>query len=403
MRLPLDMTAHKGTVHQHSTPPDDARPHEPPPVYTPYEAEYFVAGNGDVVSHDDHLNTDGEALYRFLLAQSLRAPYYQLHCRGTRIETRFHDVTRQNSNGQSETSREQYTDTVTDFDFLIDIYPSLPTSTDPQTNTCGPIHWSVADSDPSYRGRMVREYDKSLIGGKRVANRKERKEYNAWRSERITRGLPPWITTSHWQTLSDNPIYDRNDTVMLKSSKSPRQWADEYCASPKCLKEFMYEKVLYGWDIGRLEEAIRARIYSAPYNGSVDISFDIKNSKVYVRPNNRLSRILSNKWLKLLSILLLIFPFVWLFKRFHSRGGGRWEVCGAAYALKRTIREGDLDLPYSSRERPSNVIGIKEGEWFRKWQGAIGRAVAGRYQSSTPIPFSDAGDLTYLVGYLDDF
>jgi hypothetical protein len=43
---------------------------------------------------------------------------------------------------------------------------------------------------------------------------------------------------------------------------------------------------------------------------------------------------LSNKWLKFLSIILLIFPFIWLFKRFHSRGGGSWSVCGGAYALK---------------------------------------------------------------------
>jgi hypothetical protein len=32
---------------------------EPPPEFTPYEAEYFQTGNGDVISHDDHLNEDG--------------------------------------------------------------------------------------------------------------------------------------------------------------------------------------------------------------------------------------------------------------------------------------------------------------------------------------------------------
>lgn len=34
---------------------------EPPPEFTPYEAEYFVSGSdGDIVSHDRHLNEDGE-------------------------------------------------------------------------------------------------------------------------------------------------------------------------------------------------------------------------------------------------------------------------------------------------------------------------------------------------------
>lgn len=32
----------------------------PPPDFTPYVADYFEAGDGSVVSHDPHLNEDGE-------------------------------------------------------------------------------------------------------------------------------------------------------------------------------------------------------------------------------------------------------------------------------------------------------------------------------------------------------
>jgi hypothetical protein len=32
----------------------------PPPKFAPYEAEWFEVGYGDIVSHDEHLNTDGE-------------------------------------------------------------------------------------------------------------------------------------------------------------------------------------------------------------------------------------------------------------------------------------------------------------------------------------------------------
>lgn len=31
----------------------------PPPDFAPYEAEHFGIANGDIVSHDPHLNTDG--------------------------------------------------------------------------------------------------------------------------------------------------------------------------------------------------------------------------------------------------------------------------------------------------------------------------------------------------------
>jgi len=32
---------------------------EPPPPFTPYEAEYSETDDGDIISHDAHLNQDG--------------------------------------------------------------------------------------------------------------------------------------------------------------------------------------------------------------------------------------------------------------------------------------------------------------------------------------------------------
>ena len=230
-----------------------------PPEYAPYNASFFTKDDGTVVSHDAHLNTDGltsslslplpltpipgEAFYRFLLSQSLQAPYYQLHCHGAHPETHYRYVTRQ-TDGRTETAYESETETVTDFDFLINIYPSLPTSTSLQSNSCGPIHWSVADSEPAYRGRMVQEIEQPLIGERHAAASSETKEYSAWRSERTKLGLPPWISNVHnVPSLEGTQV---NEAAAFRSSKTLRQWADEYCASPKHLKEFMYEKVCIG-------------------------------------------------------------------------------------------------------------------------------------------------------------
>lgn len=56
---------------------------EPPPDFAPYEAEFFYAGSAeDVVSHDKHLNEDGElglALLCFLL--DWLSMLYSLLCR----------------------------------------------------------------------------------------------------------------------------------------------------------------------------------------------------------------------------------------------------------------------------------------------------------------------------------
>ncbi|KAK0208237.1 hypothetical protein DFS33DRAFT_1411054 [Desarmillaria ectypa] len=377
-------------------PPQD----EPPPEFAPYYAEYSDTGNGNIVSHDPHLNSDGmhlllravmvlliflgEALYRFLLSQASTPPSLSLHCRGTHSETRQRHVTHVGHGGRVEMRFESYNETVVDFDFYI----SLDQLILPE-----PTHWSVADSDPAYRGRMFKEID---LSGKRKAKWKERRTFRSWIKDRDARGLPPWISSI--QATNAYPTLE--DSVVLRSSKTLRAWADEYCASPKYLKEFVYVKSIYGWNLRNLESAIRSIIKTSLYTGTLEVNFETSGKQVYVRPDNRLSRTLSNKWLKFLSIILFIFPFIWLFKRFHSKGGGRWEVCGGAYALKRwqplnSEPEHPVDAKSSvardavivrSRDgQTKKLVGSREGEWLKQWQGTIMRAVQMRYESTEPM------------------
>ena len=46
---------------------------------------------------------------------------------------------------------------------------------------------------------------------------------------------------------------------------------------------------------------------------------------------------------------------------------------------------------------PKKLIGLKEGEWFRSWEGVITRCVAKKYQSTTPLP--SRGSARRLDGY----
>jgi hypothetical protein len=170
----------------------------------------------------------GEALYRFLLGQAKDAPSLRLHCRGTHPEHRTRWITDGRDNSESE-SRETYTETVTDFDFCIDISPG-------PAALAGPVHWSVADFEPAYRGLMTLEVEEPT--GKRAAKHAERKARVRESEQHRARGLPPWITSmDHWSEGI------RDDVRPLRSSKTLRQWADEYCASQKYLKEFVYKKV----------------------------------------------------------------------------------------------------------------------------------------------------------------
>jgi len=86
---------------------------------------------------------------------------------------------------------------------------------------------------------MVHGLEGSAGTGRQVAKRQILTRYKKWVEKRDGLGLPPWVREA------DNDITDASTVYPdgLRSSKTLRQWADEYCASPKYLKEFVYKKV----------------------------------------------------------------------------------------------------------------------------------------------------------------
>ncbi|KAH8100670.1 hypothetical protein BXZ70DRAFT_1008159 [Cristinia sonorae] len=428
---------------------------EPPPEFTPYEAEYFYTGNQDVVSHDKHLNDDGEALYRFLLSEARSPPKLLVSLHGSHKEHRYRTVTHKDAKGHTKTRTESYEETIVDFSFSIDLSQHIiPNSV---------VHWSVPDEEPAYRGKMYKEVDdvaaafiqggtlsstsssngggairlpddvdelleSAEVGGagqrknvRRKAVKQEIKSAKQWKTSRWERGLPPWIgpgsvaMTASGVTGAASAIGTTAEANVLKSSKTLREWADEYCASDKWLKEFTYEKVIYGWNIGALQAAITAAVKSTYYDGDFEVNFNISHSKIHIRTDSPFARLLSKTWFKVLLWVFLIYPFIWLYKRFHHRGGGRWEVCGGAYALKRwqpldeedpsapppPFSETDERVAHGAVSGHAKLVGMKEGEWFQRWEATIKRGVTGRTRLRDPMisPDRSTPEATMLDGY----
>jgi hypothetical protein len=406
----------------------------------------------------------GEALYRFLLSQAMVPPKFTVRCRGTHTEVKTRTVTHTGNNQHNgsgngwtitynggQTKTETYTETVVDFDFSIDISQYLMT----------PVNWTVSDNEPAYRGKMVRETEvqDGFTLNRRQTTRKEKKAAKKWREFKEQSGYPPWV---QGDDLS-GPQRVPNDLV-VRSSRTFREWADEYCASDKMLKEFVFEKVVYGWNIGALRQSIETLVKSTYYSGNLKVTFPVTGNKIYIRPTNQLSRALSHWWIKLLLWITLIYPFIWLFKRFSKIGGGVWQVAGAAYPLKDWVHLEDSvpgedvaqylmrkeesqsrtqsqrllqTLPsYSANtssqpgssggdawadRRPttlaqfgastssqpqamtraptvkdmarlrrtpkgiSELVGLREGEWFKQWEGTLTRSVLLRLERKDPI------------------
>lgn len=345
----------------------------------------------------------GEALYRFLLSQSSTPPTFHLHVRGTHPETkvRFSNSGSSQQRLNDRLRTETYTEIATDFDFRIDLTPNVLTQ--PTA-----IQWSVRDDEPAYRGQMYQQVESpsDLIGvlSKSKVKRKELKKYKALCKDRADLGKPPWASTS----LSPPQI-----ATQLQSSRTVRQWCDDYCASAKVLKEFVYTKVVYGWDFRKLTSAINSLIVNeAGYTGDLQINFTPEpqaSDLIIVRPTTELSRALSNPWIKFFLVITLIYPFIWLFKRFHDKGGGVWKVCGSGYPLKvvRPVprQEGLLvDIgPSSSPRTTDNLAGEREGVWFKRWELAIRRAVDQKIRSPVPLVIGRSHNpgAAHLDGYND--
>lgn len=128
-----------------------------------------------------------------------------------------------------------------DFDFYIDLTPNI---------VHGPVHWSLPDAEPAYRGEMVKQVDSNDLvirdpemaqpSGRRKATKEDIKAAKERKAIRQACGLPPWVAVGPESWLQQQAP---ERAVVLESSKSLRQWADEYCASDKLLKEFTYTKV----------------------------------------------------------------------------------------------------------------------------------------------------------------
>lgn len=190
----------------------------------------------------------GEALYRFLLSHSQTPPTLHLHLRGTHHETRTRIVTSHSHNGghhghssNTHTHTETYTEVVTDFDFRINLTPNI--ITDPAH---APVQWSIPDDEPAYRGKVYKQVEVpgTPIGQvqARKADRRERKGYKTWCEERSKKGLPPWVGSYSLHSPTSSDALPDGE-IQLKSSRTVRQWCDDYCTSNKVLKEFVYTKV----------------------------------------------------------------------------------------------------------------------------------------------------------------
>lgn len=330
----------------------------------------------------------------------------------------------------TQTATETYTQTITDFNFCIDLTQYfLP-------EPSGAPIWIRGDRDAAYRGSMIKQVDNTPLPveesskdvevgfGKskhwrRKATKLEMEMADARKKGRRYTGVPRWALLrdeAHgteacveseaarqallYATNTTNMQYDDSD--LRPPTRTLRDWADEYCVSKKKLKEFTFKKDVWGWNLMNMKNSVLQLVESNYVRrGSVSVDFVIGGNKaISVRPDNRLSRTLSKTWAYVLLWIFLVYPLIiWPFKRFSRLGGGEWRIAGSAFALTRWVHLHDstpgetcesYERRWLSQWRSQNSVGepprlvlrqtplgisrlegLREGEWFSMWEESI--------------------------------
>ncbi|KAG8810288.1 hypothetical protein FRC18_004131 [Serendipita sp. 400] len=354
--------------------------------------KYKLSGD-KIISHDPLLSRDVPSLSYFLRAHGSMKPNHWLSIRGTHSETRTRTVYR---DGRAET--ETYEDTIVDFDFNIDLSHLLELD---------PIFYTVADNVPAYRGSMrmaTEENGPTNTEGRRLVSSDEKSAQKRWLKESRRLGLPPWMIPPSHQTGERGT---EQATSQSPPSRTIENWLADYCASQRTIKDFKLRKVVYGWNQDALTQSIHELIWSTGYQheqpgASVFIKFHSSPTSVHVRSSSFVSKIFSSWILIALFSLILVFPFLWLWRRYWPEAGGKWGVSGVGFPLKRWELLGGTfpgDTVEAARARLSATPGSQaeafkrlqaglggvwvlqgthEGDWFRAWEYTIRLAVRDR-------------------------
>ncbi|KAG8987870.1 hypothetical protein FRB90_003096 [Tulasnella sp. 427] len=372
----------------------------------------------NVKSNDRRLNEDPKALQQFLLTHATNRPTVLVACRGT------HEEWRPTRDGGD-------TRVVTDFSFVVDISNALLPA-----ETYGAPVWVVGDEEPANRGRSWRQVESkpptpapleagSSSGRRRKATALERKQNLDDFQLRETGGAPPWASRSTPDAnskgfrllLPEDRARFEHATVYYVSNFTDlnlqvptitlADWTEEYCASRSPLKEFRFQRTVYGWDLNDMERRIKSTLRYC-HTGAArkeEVKVYIKGAEVIVRPKTVLWTLLGSGYITALLSLVLIYPLIlWPIKQMTSRC---WKVAGSSFGFRRwqhleDSRPGESpaqyvarapqsgleakDLRVSPRGGLSRVVGQTFNQWYEANQLMFSTAASGRVINSVNNP-----------------
>lgn len=124
-------------------------------------------------------------------------------------------------------------------------------------------------------------------------------------------------------------------------------------------------KTCPGYDFDKLARLLKDLARSTGYRGTINVKFPVTYHKVHVRPDNQITRLRYNKFVRWFFYLTFLWLFSWPILWFITY---RYNLVRSEWPLSMTTEDG----------RKQYIV--DEDSWFERWREAIRRSVMSRRQ-----------------------
>ena len=177
---------------------------------------------------------------------------------------------------------------------------------------------------------------------------------------------------SHMGTSSNSVIVESSGSV----EATLRSWCSHYIASRSPIKSFSLRRRVTNHDTTTLRQVITGAIQSTGYMGHTSVTFPSQYETITVYSPGIINSMRTTTWIRYFfyfsCLWILSWPILLLLTARYEVVEGVWE-----YADR---MPGERDEDGFGRERDRKCVVMSEGEWFKRWEGAIRIAAVGKMQ-----------------------
>ncbi|KAL3439702.1 major facilitator superfamily domain-containing protein, partial [Aspergillus insuetus] len=226
-------------------------------------------------------------------------------------------IIRGTHNESRKSGNETKSETVTDFDFRIDLTRTL-------LRLC-PNGEAAPDSNWSYTAVISDNDGLKAYRGTRWKTRKSKTKIGRIALPERDGDAQSVVDGGEGERLMDIDVDLENGEAM----PGLKGWCERYCNDPASVKSFTYRRHLHGFNLEPMRKSLTDHIRSTGYQGHISITHTLSNGLVTIYSPHWINTLRNNRFVYWLCIILqlwiLTWPVIWLMERRYDVVRSEWH------------------------------------------------------------------------------